>query len=83
MPKIHFDLNSAGVKELLLSQELGSVVSGYAEQVAGRAGSMTGLEYESTARAGKGRVKATVRAGSAHAYYENLKNNTLLKALEG
>lgn len=83
MPKVQFDLDSAGVKALLLSQEMGNVVAAHAERIAGRAGSMTGLEYEAASGAGKGRVKATVRAGSPHAYYENLKNNTLLKALEG
>lgn len=83
MPKIQFDLNSAGVAELLKSGELAGVVETYAQQIAGRAASMTGLEYEAAASVGAGRVRAGVKAASPHAYYENLKNNTLLKALEG
>lgn len=83
MAKIHFDLNSAGVVELLKSGEMAGVVNTYAQQVAGRAGSMTGLEYEVTSGTGRSRARAGVKTASAHAYYENLKNNTLLKALEG
>jgi len=69
--------------KLMNSGEMAGVISEYADAVSGRAASMTGLEYETVVMHGKNRVNGFVQAGSAHAYYENLKNNTLIKALGG
>ena len=80
MAKIHFDLNSQGVEELLSGAEIRAVVDGYAQQVAGRAASLSGLEYEVQSK-GKHRAVGTVKTGSAHAYYDALANKTLNKAL--
>lgn len=78
-----FELNRAGVRELLQSSEMQTVLQEAAERVRSNAGSMTSLEYRSQVRVGKNRAVATVAADSAAAYYENLKNNTLVKALGG
>ena len=84
MAKIHFDLNSAGVVELMKMPEWDPVLTAAAERIRGRAASQSGLEYEVKAvHVGRSRKNVTVSVGSAHAYYENLKNNTLLNALEG
>ena len=80
MAKIHFDLDSRGVEELLSSPEMRSLVDGYAQQVAGRAASLSGLEYEVESK-GKHRAVGAVKTGSAHAYYDALANKTLNKAL--
>lgn len=79
----HFELNRAGVRELLLSGEMEGVISEHAERIRSAAEGMTGLEYASSTKKGANRVTGTVEADSAHAYYENLKNNTLIKALGG
>lgn len=78
-----FELNRAGVRELLKSSEMQAVISEHTDRIRSNAEGMTGLEYESNVRNGSNRVVGTVSAGSAHAYYENLKNNTLLRALGG
>lgn len=77
--KFKFELNRDGVKELLKSSEMQDVISGHANQVQNAAGNGYGSEMT----IGKNRCWATVRAETPHAYYSNLKNNTLLKALGG
>lgn len=79
MSNFKFELNRAGVSELLKSAEMQSILSGYAEAVAGRAGD--GVEVE--VKAGKRRAYANIRAVSFAARLRNNKNNTLLKALGG
>lgn len=83
MSSFKFVLNRKGVMELLNSGEMAGVIAEAADGVSGRAASMTGLDYETVVMHGKKRVNGFVQAGSAHAYYENLKNNTLIKALGG
>ena len=83
MADFKFELNRDGVRELLQSAEMQGIVQELAEGVSGRAAGMTGLEYKVTAKAGRNRATATVSPDSAHAYYENLQHNTLLKALGG
>lgn len=78
-----FELNRAGVRELLQSSEMQSVLSEAAGRVQDNAAGMTGLEYSAEVRVGRNRAVATVACDSAHAYYENLKNNTLIKAMGG
>lgn len=75
--KCRIELNSEGVRELLRSAEIMAVCKGHAEQIAGRAG--TG--YEVTTYTGKTRVNASVHAATDESYRDNLKNNTLLKAV--
>lgn len=82
MPKIHFDLNSRGVEELLTRAEMRALVNSYAQQIAGRASSMSGESYKAVSL-GYHRAKAIVEPGNWAARRENLKNNTLEKAWRG
>ena len=79
MNKVKLELNRSGVRELLQSSEMAGSCEDYASQIQQRAGE----GYEMTVKTGKNRVVATVRAATPHAYYSNLKHNTLLKALGG
>lgn len=85
MSKVKFELNRAGVAQLLKGAEMQGILSEYAEEVRGRctAGSVGTEEYASAVQVRGSRAVGTVRADSAHAYYSNLKHNTLLKALGG
>lgn len=83
--KVKFELNRAGVAELLKGSEMQQILSDYAGQVQRRctAGGAGSDEYEAVTEIKGTRAVATVRAASAHAYYSNLKHNTLLKAVSG
>lgn len=85
MSKIRFELNRAGVGELLKSEEMKGILESYAEQVRSRCtyGSASPEEYETDTRVRGSRAVATVRAATPRARNSNLKNNTLLKALGG
>ena len=78
MSKIEFDLNENGVRELLQSPEMQSILSQYAAETANRAGE--GYKYE--VKVGQKRSYANISADTPKAYYTNLKHNTLLKALK-
>lgn len=77
MAKVKIELNSDGVRDLLRSSEIMEVCKSHADQIAARAGS----GYEVTTFTGKNRVNASVHAATEEAYRDNLKNNTLLKAV--
>lgn len=77
MSNFKFELNRAGVRELLKGGEMKNIVEGYASEIRGRAGP----DYEQDSYVGKTRVNAMVYPGSPEAYYRNLKHNTLLKAI--
>ena len=77
MAKFRFELNSEGVRELLKSSEMAAICKSYADQIAGRAGA----GYEVSVYTGKTRVNASVAASTAKARKDNMKNNTLLKAM--
>ena len=79
MSKVKFELNRAGVRELLQSQEAANICRNYAERVQARAGE----GYEVTTYVGRNRVNASVHAETAEARKDNYDNNTLLKALGG
>lgn len=78
MSKMKFELNEAGVIELLRSEAMKSLIDGRASAVKNRAGD--GYEWDSYA-AGT-RVVANVWAETPEAKKDNLENNTLLKALK-
>lgn len=80
MPK-SFVLNKSGVKALLKSDEMVQALSLYAQKVKNNADNMSGNQYATDTFRGKNRANASVYAGSKKAYQDNLKNNTLLKAL--
>lgn len=79
MSKVRIELNSAGIRELLLSDEVESLCESKANEVMARAGD----GYEVTTYKGKNRANASVHVATDKAYRDNLKNNTLLKALWG
>lgn len=79
MSKSGFELNSAGVVELMKSQEMAAVLDEYASAVASRAGD----GYAVSAVMSGDRAKAFVSAETKEARAENNENNTLLKALQG
>lgn len=75
---VKFKLNPKGIRELLNCAELCDGMQEIGERVARRAGD----EYEADTRPGKKRAHTFVKPTTAHAYYSNLKHNTLLKALQ-
>ena len=79
MAKVKFELNRSGVRELLRSPEMMAVCQGYANRALGS----LGKGYEVSTMTGRNRVNAEVRAETFEARKENLKNNTILKALGG
>lgn len=72
-----FKLNSDGVRELLKSQEMQSVLNEKATGIKNRCGE----GYTQDVYVGKNRANAMVKAGTYQAKRDNLKNNTILKAV--
>lgn len=79
MAKVRFERNRQGVRELLKSKEMMDVCSEYAQSALGRLGD----GYEMSTHTGPNRVNAEVSAESFAAKRENLKSNTILKAVFG
>lgn len=75
--KVRIELNSDGVRELLRSPEMAAICREHAKAIAQRAGD----GYAVTTYTGATRVNASVMTETAEAVRENLKNNTLLKAV--
>ena len=82
MSKVEFELNNAGVRELLKSTEAQGICMQYASAVLGRA-SASSDGYVVEARRYPERSGAAVRAETSEARKDNYDNNTLLKALGG
>ena len=76
MSKVKFELNRAGVRELLRSQEAMIVCQEYANNIRNRAGD----GYEVDTYVGTNRANASVYAATYEARKDNYENNTLLKA---
>ena len=74
-----FELNRAGVRELLQSSEMAAMVTSLGNGVAARAGG----GYEVSTMVGKNRVNCRVAATTDESRKSNLDTNTLLKALGG
>lgn len=79
MAKTNFKLNRAGVRQLLRSDEAELFCRNIAQKAAGSLGE----GYEVSSYKGKNRVNASVRAQTYQAKSDNLKNNTILKAVCG
>lgn len=79
MADFKFELNTAGVKDLLRSPEMMEICKGYADAALLRLGD----GYEVTTMTGKNRAIASVAAVSKDAYRENLEDNSILKAVFG
>lgn len=79
MAKLKFELNKSGVRNLLRSKEMMDICSEYANNALGRLGD----GYEVSTYSGTNRVNAEVYAETYAAKKENLKSNTILKAVFG
>jgi len=79
MTRVKFELNRAGVRELLQSAEAQALVREYASK---RAQGL-GAGYEVETFIGFDRAHAAIKAADPEAMRDNLNNNTLLKALGG
>jgi len=79
MADFRFELNTAGVRELLQSSEMMAVC----EQYANNAVASLGDGYEASTYVGKTRVNASVMAVTYAAKKENLETNSILKAVGG
>lgn len=77
MAKMKFKLNSDGVRELLKSQEMQSVLNEKATGIKNRCGE----GYTQDVYVGKNRANVMVKAETYQAKRDNLKNNTILKAV--
>lgn len=77
MGKVRFELNRSGVRELLLSDEMGDAVSAYGQKILDSAGE----GYEKDLYRGRNRVNSMVWPETIHAKNSNMKHNTLLKAM--
>lgn len=77
MSRFKFKLNQSGVRELMKSAEMQSVLTNYASNIRNRCGS----GYEQDIYVGTNRANAMVSAATAKAKRDNSKNNTLLKAV--
>lgn len=83
--KYKFELNHAGVGQLLNSSEMQAILDGHAGRVLSSAGAGYGVRIVSSAgRKKRGtRLKAIIRAETSAAKRDVYENNTLLKALGG
>lgn len=77
MDNVEVELNSEGVRELLRSPEMAAICLGHAQAIAGRAGD----GYSVSTYTGATRVNASVITDTVEAIQDNMKNNTLLKAV--
>lgn len=77
MAKNKFKLNYAGIGSLLKSVEMQDVLSEHATNIKNRAGE----GYEQDVFVGKTRANAMVKATTYKAKRDNMRNNTLLKAV--
>lgn len=78
MSKVKFILNRKGVSQLLKGEEIQGVLESYGSDIKKRAGE----GYDMNSRVGKIRANTMVYADSMRAKRDNLKNNTLLKAMK-
>lgn len=76
---VTFKLNGKGVREFLRSEPVKGMCEEYANAIAGRANG----EYEKKVILTPNRYISTVEAADGATRRDNLKNNTLLKALGG
>lgn len=77
MANVKIELNEAGVRELLRSDEMRMKCEKHANEAIGR----LGPGYTVTSHTGRNRVNASVLAESYEAKRDNLENNSILKAL--
>lgn len=77
MSKFKFELNRSGVRALMQSAEMQSIL----KDKANNALNSLGEGYKSDIHVGKNRANAMVYADTYKAKKDNLKNNSILKAV--
>ena len=77
MSKFKFELNRSGVRALMQSDEMQSIL----KDKANNALNSLGEGYKSDTYVGKNRANAMVYADTYQAKADNLKNNSILKAV--
>lgn len=77
MSNYQFELNRDGVRQLMKSAEMKAVLDEVAQHIAESAEG----DYKVDTLTGRTRANAEVSCASAKTYYDNLRNNTLLKAM--
>lgn len=77
MSNIKVKLKKGNVRKYLKSEDMQALVKHHADQIAARCGS----EYEADTYVGTNRVNSMVKAKTVKAIKDNLKNNTILKAV--
>ena len=77
MSKMQFKLNRKGVAALMKSEEMQAIL----KDIADNALNSLGEGYKSDLRVGKNRANAMVYADTYQAKKDNLKNNSILKAV--
>lgn len=77
MSKFKFVLNRAGVRQLMQSKEMQSILKDKADAAL----NSLGEGYKSDTYVGKNRANAMVYADTYQAKRDNLKNNSILKAV--
>ena len=75
MSKMRFELNEAGVRELLKSSGMQDVLKSYAGSIASRAGAGYDVHV------GPNRANVSVETSTREAVQDNYENNTLLKSM--
>lgn len=78
MAKIRVKLNGRGVADLMKSEAIQEILVEKANAVR----DICGEGYEVTTHVGKNRANASVKAVTSKAKRDNLKNNTLVKAVK-
>lgn len=76
---VRFELNRQGVADLMKCPEMQEGLSQMADEIVQRCGE----GYDSVATVGKTRASEKIVTTTKHAYYSNLKHNTILKAVQG
>lgn len=77
MSKVRFKMNSAGVRSILQSEEVHTMIDEKVSDIHSRCGK----GYEKEVKVGKKRVHGKVYTETFRAMADNSKNNTLLKAV--
>lgn len=78
MAKVHVELNSDGIVELMKSGEIMSILESHGRSMVSSLGE--GYAMDSYSR-GKSRGNVSVYAETQEAYKDNMNNNSLLKAV--
>lgn len=77
MNRVEIELNSEGIKELLKSEDMQSILSQYGADKA----RMAGTGYASEVHVFKRRAVVNIFPDTAEANKDNMENNTLLKVI--